>query len=206
MQTSSLRCLGHTWLIIMWKNSSLFFLCFYDILRPYCPGVHWNGHGKILIKTGVSKNFIFFHFVFYVGEETESDKKKKKNIGQQTCESEGVKLTFWYKPPAQRSPRCCLQLFHFWMSIVNQTGSLVEISCYILVISLWWSSEMYLVVLLSLVDSDSPPPPSVWIILPDAVIGVCVTVDVTHESLPVQPAHSGFQRQAIIQRLSGGKQ
>jgi len=37
---------------------------------------------------------------------------------------------------------------------------------------------------------------------PDAVVGVLVTVDVTHEPLPVQPAHGGFQREAIVQRLS----
>lgn len=41
-------------------------------------------------------------------------------------------------------------------------------------------------------------------LLPDAVIRVCVTVDITHEPLPVQPAHGGCQRQAIVQRFSRG--
>lgn len=41
-------------------------------------------------------------------------------------------------------------------------------------------------------------------LLPDAVIGVSVTVDITHEPLPVQPAHGGCQRQAIVQRFSRG--
>lgn len=41
-------------------------------------------------------------------------------------------------------------------------------------------------------------------LLPDAVIGVTVTVGVAHEPLPVQPAHGGFQRQAVVQRFGGG--
>lgn len=41
-------------------------------------------------------------------------------------------------------------------------------------------------------------------LLPDAVVGVAVTVGVTQESLPVQPAHCRSQREAIVQRVSGG--
>lgn len=39
-------------------------------------------------------------------------------------------------------------------------------------------------------------------ILPDAIMGVRITVDITHESLPMQPAHCGFQRETIVQRLN----
>lgn len=46
MQTFSSRCLGHTWLILWGKT--LYYFCFYDILRPLFCDVHWNGHEKKL--------------------------------------------------------------------------------------------------------------------------------------------------------------
>lgn len=45
---------------------------------------------------------------------------------------------------------------------------------------------------------------SVSFLLPDAVVGVCVTVCVTHEPLPMQPAHDGFQSQPVVQRFDSG--
>ena len=39
-------------------------------------------------------------------------------------------------------------------------------------------------------------------LLPDAVVGVLLTVGVTHEPLPVQPAHCGFQREPVVERLA----
>lgn len=41
-------------------------------------------------------------------------------------------------------------------------------------------------------------------LLPDAVIGVPLAVDITHESFPVQPAHGGRQRQAVVQSVGCG--
>ena len=60
----------------------------------------------------------------------------------------------------------------------------------------WLFIYLFVVVVVVVVVVVLTPPRR--LLLPDAVVRVLVTVDVAHEPLPVQPAHDGPQRQAVV--------